>query len=72
MPEEKEMSEQNYKSIQLLADTIRGEINRMCVTDDMGELDDMFMYAIENIVSLHRMKGNDLREARYKHERIKV
>lgn len=52
----KEMSEQDYRNIDFLADTIKGELNRMCVTDDRAELDDMFIYAIENISKLHSMR----------------
>lgn len=50
------MNEQDYKTIEFLGDTIQGELNRMCVTDDRAELDDMFIYAIENIAKLHSMR----------------
>lgn len=35
-----------------LADTIEGEINRMCVTTDMNELCTMYDYAKKNLLEL--------------------
>ena len=35
-----------------LADTIEGEINRMCVTTDKNELCTMYDYAKENLLKL--------------------
>ena len=40
----------------ILADTIKGEINRMCVTDDLSELDSMTLHATKNIEKLRKMK----------------
>lgn len=36
-----------------LVDTIQGEINRMCVTDELHELDTMALHARKNIDRLH-------------------
>ena len=42
------MTEQERKEIMNLADTLQGEINRMCVTDKENELESMYQYAIQN------------------------
>lgn len=39
-----------------LADTIKGEINRMCVTDDIVELDTMTLHARRNIERLQSLR----------------
>lgn len=43
------MTENERKSMMILADTIKGEINRMCVTDEFLELDTMHKYAKVNL-----------------------
>lgn len=43
------------KSIILLADTIQGEINRMCVTNELNELDTMYSYVNTNLDNLLSM-----------------
>ena len=43
------------KSIILLADTIQGEINRMCVTNNLNELDTMYSHANTNLDNLLSM-----------------
>ena len=55
--------EERQKMINL-ADTIKGEINRMCVTHDLFELYDLCLYARLNISKLC-----DMREAHIKAER---
>lgn len=52
------MTENERKSmlIRELADTIQGEINRMCVTKELSELDSMALHAKKNIEKLQRMK----------------
>lgn len=50
------MTEQQRKEMLILADTIKGEINRMCVTDDLAELINMFRYATHNIRKLQIMR----------------
>lgn len=42
------MTEQERKEIMHLADMIEGEINRMCVTKDLEELDTMHSLVITN------------------------
>lgn len=49
------MNEQERKEIMNLADTIKGEINRMCVTDELTELDSMHLHAKNNINKLAKM-----------------
>ena len=39
-----------------LADTIKGEINRMCVTNDIAELDTMALHARRNIERLQSLR----------------
>lgn len=43
------MTENERKSIMVLADTIQGEINRMCVTNELSELGTMHKYAKVNL-----------------------
>ncbi len=52
------MTEQERKKIMNLADTIKGEINRMCVTKELSELDSMAIYAKRNIEKLQSMRWN--------------
>jgi hypothetical protein len=49
------MTENERKMIMLLADTIEGEINRMCVTNELSELDTMYSHAKRNIAKLSKM-----------------
>lgn len=49
------MTEFERQKIMNLADTIQGEINRMCVTDELNELDTMHKHAKENINKLAKM-----------------
>ena len=59
------MTELERKKMMNLADTIEGEINRMCVTDDLAELDSMALHAWKNIEKLKKLRfegdfrGND-------------
>jgi len=46
------MTEQERKKMLILAETIQGEINRMCVTKELSELDTMALHAIKNIEKL--------------------
>ena len=39
----------------ILADTINGEINRMCVTKDLSEFDTMYGHAKKNLDKLSTM-----------------
>lgn len=55
------MSEKK-KEMMILADTIKGEINRMCVTDELSELDTMALHAKKNIEKLQNMRYSDLAE----------
>lgn len=49
------MSVNKDKEIMNLADTIEGEINRMCVTEELSELYTMYGYARRNLNKLLRM-----------------
>lgn len=49
------MSEQKRKEILILADTLEGEINRMCVTEDLSEFDTMYGHAKKNLDKLSKM-----------------
>ena len=50
------MTELERKKMFNLADIIQCEINRMCVTHNLDELDSMAMYAKENIEKLQHMR----------------
>ena len=49
------MTENERKTIIILADTIQGEINRMCVTNDLAEFDSMYGHAKKNLDKLSKM-----------------
>jgi len=49
------MTENERKTIMILADTIQGEINRMCVTKDLSEFDTMYGHAKKNLEKLSKM-----------------
>lgn len=49
------MNEQERKTMMILADTIQGEINRMCVTKDLSEFDTMYGHAKKNLDKLSKM-----------------
>lgn len=50
------MTEIKRKEMLILADAIQGEINRMCVTDNLAELDHMEKYAVHNIRKLRALR----------------
>ena len=50
------MTEQQRKEMFNLTDTIQGEINRMCITDDLNELDSMTLHARNNITRLQNLR----------------
>lgn len=54
------MIEQERKVMLNLADTLKGKINRICVTKDISELDKMFLYAIVNLTEIRKKKYGDL------------
>ena len=54
------MNREEHQKMMILADTINGEINRMCVTDSLAELDTMADHAIRNIEKLQNMRFADL------------
>ena len=49
------MTENERKTMMILADTIKGEINRMCVTKELSELDTMYLHAKKNLEKLSKM-----------------
>lgn len=49
------MTENERKSMMILADTIQGEINRMCVTKELSEFDTMYGHAKRNLDKLSKM-----------------
>ena len=49
------MTENERKTMMDLADTIQGEINRMCVTNDLSEFDTMYGYAKKNLEKLSKI-----------------
>lgn len=59
------MTENERKTIMILADTIEGEVNRMCVTNELNELDSMYYHATINLGKLLNM----IYEVKFKVER---
>ena len=49
------MTEQQRKEMMILADTIQGEINRMCVTAELSEFDTMYGHAKRNLDKLSKL-----------------
>ena len=49
------MTENERKTMMILADTITGEINRMCVTNELSEFDTMYGHAKINLDKLSKM-----------------
>ena len=62
---EENMTENERKTMMALADTLKGEINRMCVTKELSEFDAMYGYAKKNLETLSKM----IYEARFRVER---
>lgn len=58
------MTRDKHQEMMILADMIQGEINRMCVTDDMIELNNMSLYARNNIGKLRDMREADLQKGK--------
>jgi len=56
------MTENERKTMMILADTIQGEINRMCVTQNLSEFDSMYGHAKRNLEKLAKM----IYDARFK------
>lgn len=56
-----EDSAETRKKIIYLGDMIEGEINRICVTDDLNELDKMVAYAKKNIEKLQELRYKQLK-----------
>lgn len=49
------MTENERKTMMILVDTIKGEINRMCVTKELAEFDTMYGHAKKNLEKLSIM-----------------
>jgi hypothetical protein len=49
------MTENERKTMMILADTIQGEVNRMCVTKELSEFDTMYGHAKKNLEKLSKM-----------------
>ena len=58
------MTENERKTMMILADTIKGEINRLCVTKELTEFDSMYGHAKKNLDKLSKM----VYDARFKVE----
>lgn len=56
------MTDNERKEMMILADTINGEINRMCVTKELAEFDTMYGHAKKNLDMLSKM----IYDARFK------
>lgn len=49
-------------------DMLKGNINRMCVTSDLDELDKMYEFALKRLKSIYIYKKHLLKLKRIKHE----
>lgn len=49
------MTDTERKEMMILSDTIKGEINRMCVTNSLVEFDTMCNHAKKNIMKLQKI-----------------
>lgn len=49
------MTDNERKTMMILADTIMGEINRMCVTKELTEFDTMYGHAKTNLDKLSKI-----------------
>ena len=58
------MNREEHQKMMILADTIKGEINRICVTDSLAEVDTMADHAIRNIEKLQNMRYAEFRAER--------
>lgn len=55
-------TEQKHKETMNAVDMLKGSINRMCVTDDINELNDRFTSAILDLVVLYTVNRKKLKE----------
>lgn len=62
------MTKDKHQEMMILVDTIQGEINRMCVIDDISELNNMTIYARINIAKLCDVRKADLAERKAKND----
>lgn len=58
----------NYNEMHNLVEMLRGEINRMCITDEMKELDNLRLFADLNISKLFDMNVQRLEEEKHEIE----
>jgi hypothetical protein len=65
------MNKDEQQNMAVLTNMLQGEINRMCVTDNCDELDNMFIHAIKNIDRLHAMRTTDIMSERYKYNTLR-
>lgn len=63
------MTENERKTMMNLADTIQGEINRMCVTKELTEFDTMYGHAKRNLDKLSKMIYDDRFKAESEEEK---
>lgn len=54
------MTEKERQKMLNIADMIRGEVNRMCVTDSLAELDTMALHAKKNIEAIGAIRYSEL------------
>ena len=52
------MTDQERNDMLFVSDILKGEINRMCVTHNLSELDTMAMYAKKHIEQIQKMRFN--------------
>ena len=50
------------KDLLIECDMLKGNINRMMVTDDSKELESMYIYALRRINQIYKVRHNELAE----------
>ena len=58
----RKQTREDLQKIQIEEDMLKGNINRMCVTDDLDELESMAEYAIDRIKKIWRINYERLTE----------
>ena len=58
----RKQTKEDLQKIRVQEDLLKGNINRMCVTDDIGELDSMALHARERIKIIQQINYKRLTE----------
>ena len=59
------LTSDELKTIYIEEDMLKGNLNRMCVTEERTELDEMMWYALKRIEKIWRINNERLKEEEY-------